>query len=105
MGGWGYWAPSGGQFGLSDTTMSSMAAINYSLPYNFANKPGAISDATSFDNAAESILRINAFGSMHEGGAQFALGDGSSRFISENINAGILRSLSTRAVGEVVGEY
>ncbi|HTN04649.1 MAG TPA: DUF1559 domain-containing protein [Planctomycetaceae bacterium] len=43
--------------------------------------------------------------SFHTGGAQFLMGDGSVRFISENIDLALLKSLGTRAKGEVVGEF
>jgi prepilin-type N-terminal cleavage/methylation domain-containing protein len=46
-----------------------------------------------------------SFGSYHISGAQFTLGDGSVRFISENINLGTLRAISTRDGGEVAGEF
>jgi len=45
------------------------------------------------------------FRSQHVGGAQFTLGDGSSRLISENIDQGIYNALATRSAGEVIGEY
>jgi len=105
MGGWGYWSPTGGQLGITDLTMSSFAPINYRLPWDFANKPGSVTNATTFDAAIETIRRLNAFGSQHTGGAHFALCDGSARFISENIDANALRGLSTRNGGEVVGEF
>lgn len=41
----------------------------------------------------------------HVGLAQFLLGDGSVRAIGESINFAVFQSLSTRAGGEVVGEY
>jgi len=41
----------------------------------------------------------------HEGIGQFALGDGSVRAISENIDEVIYNSLGTRAGGEVIGEF
>jgi prepilin-type N-terminal cleavage/methylation domain-containing protein len=44
-------------------------------------------------------------GSYHTGGAQFVLGDGSVRFISENISMTIYRGLATRGGGEVNGEF
>lgn len=47
---------------------------------------------------------VRGFKSMHPGGAQFALGDGSVRFINESIDGATYRALATRAGGEVVGE-
>ena len=105
MGGWGYWAPSGGQVALTDITMSSFGPINYRLPFNFANKPGSISSSSTFDASQESIRRLCAFGSQHNGGAQVALVDGSVRFLSENVEQSTFRSLSTRGGGEVIGEF
>lgn len=43
--------------------------------------------------------------SYHPGGAQVLLTDGSARFVSETVELSVWRSLSTRAGGEVVGEY
>lgn len=105
MGGWGYWSPTGGNFGLTDVTLSSWAPINSSLPYNYANRPGSISTAADFDAAPESINRLCAFGSQHTGGAHFALVDGSARFINENVDRTLFRALSTRAGNEVVGDF
>ncbi|WP_417847981.1 DUF1559 domain-containing protein [Thalassoglobus sp.] len=47
----------------------------------------------------------NAFGSNSVGGAQFLLGDGSVRFISENIDPGVMEALSTIRGGERLGEF
>jgi prepilin-type N-terminal cleavage/methylation domain-containing protein len=44
-------------------------------------------------------------GSFHTGGAHFLIGDGTVRFISQNINMATYQGLSTRAGGEVVGEF
>jgi prepilin-type N-terminal cleavage/methylation domain-containing protein len=46
-----------------------------------------------------------SFGSYHEGGAQFLLGDGAVRFISENVDLSVYRSLGTRNGKEPVGEF
>ncbi len=43
--------------------------------------------------------------SYHTGGSHFLMGDGAVRFISENIDLGTLQDLTTRAGGEVVGEF
>jgi hypothetical protein len=42
-------------------------------------------------------------GSFHTGGAQFLLGDGTVRFVSQNISMKLYQGLATRAGGEVVG--
>ncbi|AMV27761.1 putative major pilin subunit [Gemmata sp. SH-PL17] len=71
--------------------------LNYNLP--------ALSAAADPLTALNTIqLRAQAFGSMHTGGANFALADGSVRFISNNVNSSplVLPALCSRAGGEVV---
>lgn len=46
-----------------------------------------------------------SFYSQHTGGGHFALVDGSVRFVSDNIDLGLYRSLSTIDGGEVIGEF
>ncbi len=60
-----------------------------------------------WDTPAHSINGTDqwAYSSVHKGGAQFVLGDGSVRFISENINGMTYRILAQRASLEVVGEF
>lgn len=48
---------------------------------------------------------IFGFRSIHEGGSQFALSDGSVRFVSDSISFDIYRALGSRAGGEVIGEF
>jgi prepilin-type N-terminal cleavage/methylation domain-containing protein/prepilin-type processing-associated H-X9-DG protein len=43
--------------------------------------------------------------SQHPGGAQAAFGDGSVRFISENISVNIMRAVGSRNGGETVGDF
>lgn len=43
--------------------------------------------------------------SMHPGGAQVTMGDGSTRFVSESIDVNLWRALGTRAGGEVISEF
>ena len=45
------------------------------------------------------------FGSMHSGGCHFLMGDGSVRFISQNVDFNTYRRLSRIADGGVTGEY
>ena len=51
------------------------------------------------------VAHFDDFSSRHVGGAQFCMGDGSVRFISENIDHGTYRALATIQRGEVVGEF
>jgi hypothetical protein len=54
---------------------------------------------------SSSVERQFQFSSPHVGGCHFSLCDGSGRFISENIDVNVFRSLVTRSGGEVVGEF
>lgn len=47
-------------------------------------------------------LDVGGFGSNHTGGAQFALADGSVRFLSQNISPALFRKLGNRADGEML---
>lgn len=49
--------------------------------------------------------RWNYARSQHVGGVHVGMADGGVRFISENIDRGTYRALSTRSGGEVVGEF
>lgn len=44
-------------------------------------------------------------GSMHTGGANFGLGDGSVRFIKQTIDIALYRALASRNGGETIGDY
>ena len=49
-------------------------------------------------------LYVGGFGSNHPGGANFALGDGSVRFIRSSIDPQVFRLLGHRADGEVISD-
>jgi prepilin-type N-terminal cleavage/methylation domain-containing protein/prepilin-type processing-associated H-X9-DG protein len=73
---------------MANVTLHTAERINYQEP------PGG--DLSTWP------IRLNAFGSGHPGGANFAFADGSARFVSERIRLPILWALSTRSGGEVV---
>lgn len=56
----------------------------------------------SADHPPGHSVHFDDFSSAHPGGAHFAFGDGSARFIAETIDEGVFRALATRAGGEPV---
>ena len=56
-------------------------------------------------DSAYSLPQLYSFYSKHSGGAQFLLGDGSVRFISQNVNQATYANLATIADGNVLGEF
>ncbi len=63
-----------------------------------------INARTSFNRMFQAVNDDNAF-SYHVGGAQFVLGDGSVRFISENIDIRTYDWLHDKRDGQVLGEF
>ncbi|MEM7455790.1 MAG: DUF1559 domain-containing protein [Planctomycetota bacterium] len=87
IGAWGWF---GGGRGHNHVLGSSRMPINYTLPEGAAD---------TWDNKDE---RLSAFGSGHPGGANFALTDGSTHFIRENLDMVTYQKLTTRQNGEVI---
>ena len=88
---------------LAHVTLSSYSPINYRLPFSYDTRAGASPPAGAAADFTYYIdLRVCAFGSSHPGGANFALADGSVRFLSETISLMTFRALSTRRGGETV---
>ena len=80
--------------GLSDGWSHTAMSKNVAYPLN----------SYAFNRGAGAVLANDlSFGSMHPGGAQFALGDGSVHFVSENVTLDILKGLASRAGHEPVG--
>jgi prepilin-type N-terminal cleavage/methylation domain-containing protein/prepilin-type processing-associated H-X9-DG protein len=71
------------------------AHLGTSVPINFKMSAANVTQLTFED-------RINAYGSGHTGGANFALADGSVRFIRENLSPVTFLALGTKAGGEVI---
>lgn len=90
---WGAWGVSAGRVAAGDVTLSAAAPINYTI------------SAGSVATRSLEEQRICAFGSNHAGGANFALADGSVRFIRDTISSALLQRLSARNDGQVVDAY
>lgn len=71
---------------------------NAANPINLRNGGGA---AGTSDNVANN----SGFGSLHPGGAQFLLGDGSTHFIAETVDLTTYDRLGQRNDGETPGDY
>lgn len=103
MGEFGFWTGSAGAWCLADVTLSSYAPMNYRVPLPFSARSqlsppvGALTDFYYYAD-----LRLCAFGSNHPGGANFALADGSVRFIHDDVSQVTLRGLSTRSGAEPI---
>ena len=87
---WG-WVWFGGE---GDVHLGTSVPINFRLPANFDTLPGGTQQLLFED-------RINAYGSGHTGGANFALSDASVRFIRDSIAPLTFRAMGTKAGGEV----
>jgi prepilin-type N-terminal cleavage/methylation domain-containing protein len=91
---WGWvWFGAEGDIGLGTSV-----PINFKLPANFDTLPGGTQQILFED-------RINAYGSGHTGGANFALVDASVRFIRDSISPVTFIALGTKAGGEVNGDF
>ncbi|MBN2291846.1 MAG: DUF1559 domain-containing protein [Pirellulales bacterium] len=99
----GRWAAIGGRKSVGDVTMSGFVPINYHMPVGFENRAAADPPINSSrDFYPHEQQRICAFGSSHAGGANFALADGSVRFLSDELPLETLQALCTRDAQEVI---
>lgn len=65
---------------------------------------GARNVTNAINSPSIALFNDIAFGSMHPGGANFIMGDGSLRFLREDINLALYRSLASRDGREAANE-
>jgi prepilin-type N-terminal cleavage/methylation domain-containing protein/prepilin-type processing-associated H-X9-DG protein len=95
--------------GLSKTlmageTLPDHCAFNGAFCPNYPVLPTTIPlNWMESDNGSFSLwFRTCGFKSLHPGGANFAMGDGSAHFLSEEIDFSLYNNLGTRAGGEMI---
>jgi type II secretory pathway pseudopilin PulG len=92
-------------------TLRNTSSINQSRPSQFGGSPQPIvlpadgQDGAQQVDHQDPLLVVGGFGSAHVGGSHFSFGDGSVRFISQNVAAQVLKQLGNRADGELLGEF
>jgi prepilin-type processing-associated H-X9-DG protein len=66
---------------------------------------GSVNQLVDPNQAATGPIPPQQFGSLHDGGTNFALADGAVRFIPATVDREILRRLGNRRDGMVVGSF
>ena len=104
-GGWGgaggYWGGGNhGAYGFTSLENPNTTVADQVYSCKSTTWPGAPCTAIGGGSALRNFAR-----SMHVGGVQILMGDGASRFVSENISIVTWRALGSRNGGEVIGEF
>ncbi|MBL8852773.1 MAG: DUF1559 domain-containing protein [Planctomycetaceae bacterium] len=96
---WARWYPAGGDTGLGNLMGGAFAPINYKTPWAHGQSGAPTSQSAWFVFQDQ---RLSAFGSAHPGGANFAMGDGSTKYISDEMPQTVLAMHCQRADGQVI---
>ena len=86
---------------LVPTDGTGWADPNCGFSINGASNDGLLKSGPRMINA----INVSEAYAFHEGGASFAMADGSSHFLSDSIDAKTFVALCTRAGGEVIGTF
>lgn len=90
--------------GVNINQVMYTAGGNFSTYGNYSSVEYEDSSAEA-DDPPPPELQTGGFSSCHMGGAQFALADGSVRFLSENMDPLTFSHLGNREDGKIVGEF
>ncbi len=94
--GWSGWAWTSSVNSVGDILGHAAVPINYQVPTTAPKRSANSAAANLFIND-----RVCAWGSFHSGGANFGMGDGSVRFLTDGTELAVLQALATRDGGEV----
>jgi prepilin-type N-terminal cleavage/methylation domain-containing protein len=92
------------------TTVENSPGAMFERPFNlttvrYAPNAPAIDNNVNWPGVGDNYGSNNPLSSAHTGGVQILLGDGSARFLSDNVDMLTLRLLSTRNDGRTMGEF
>lgn len=94
---------SGTRASLRNTGSMNKELLNFGNTYGSSFQPSpAEKAAAENEEPVDPLLKVGGFGSYHVGGAHFGLGDGSVRFIAENINSDVFEQLGDRSDGKLI---
>lgn len=98
---------------MTEGSVDDLKRLNHAGPLVALETPGEATyfginrqpDGTLFEPDSFDQTITAGFSSYHKGGAQVLLGDGTVRFINENIDRNVLVNMTRRADGETLGEF
>jgi prepilin-type processing-associated H-X9-DG protein len=103
MGVMGWWAASGGRLAGGDVTLSAYDRVNFRTPAPLSAGGSMSPPATDYNTYQYyNDRKTCCFSSLHPGGANFALADGSTRFIAQTIPLINLQRLCVRDDGQTL---
>lgn len=90
--------------GTRSTLRNTGIPINTVSPFAGGSAFGVAPPSAVTDEDDSALLYVGGFGSPHSGGAHFAFGDGSVRFLNENMSMQLYQQLGNRADGKLPNE-
>jgi len=100
------WGSPLGPSAVATVSLGASATINFGYPDYYIPPPTGPIPVPWSGASTNWWLRVSAYGSRHQGGANFALADGSVRFVAQTIPLSVFQALATRRGGESVpGDY
>lgn len=85
-------------------SLRNTSSINANYPKESGLQNQNEPEADEKEEPVDPLFFVGGFGSYHMGGANFGFGDGRVRFLSQNMDRGILEQLGNRADGKLIME-